>query len=67
MNRPAAGAGERGSVPEAQTPDARTDEQELASGRTAGTPVAVLSSVIVVVAALVLVALVIVVVAYALA
>jgi hypothetical protein len=54
-------------VPEAESPDARTDEQEVASGRTAATPVAVLSSVIVVVGALVLVVLAIVVVAYVLA
>lgn len=67
MNRPAASAGERRRVPEAESPAARTDEQEVASGRTAATPVAVLSSVILVVAALVLVVLAIVVVAYVLA
>jgi hypothetical protein len=32
-------------VPEAESPPSRTEEQEVASGRTASTPVAVLGSV----------------------
>jgi hypothetical protein len=67
VSRPAASGGERSRVPEAESPAARSDEQEVASGRTAATPVAVLTSTILVIAALVLVVLAIVVVAYLLA
>jgi hypothetical protein len=67
VSRPATSADERGRVPEAESPPARTDEQEVASGRTAGTPVAVLGTVIVVLAVLVLAVLAIVVVAYVIA
>ena len=67
MSRMAGGAGERDRVPDAESPAARTDEQETASGRTASTPVAVLSSVVVVIAALVLLVLALVVLAYVLA
>jgi hypothetical protein len=50
-----------------QSPVSRTDEQEVASGRTAATPVAVISGVIGVVAAAVLVVLALVVIGYVLA
>jgi hypothetical protein len=54
-------------APEAERPAARTEEQEVAGGRTASTPVGVLGSVIFVVAVAVLVVLAIAVVAYLLA
>ena len=50
-------------VPEAESPEARTDEQEIAAGRTAATPFFALGSVIFVIACAVLVVLAIVVVA----
>jgi hypothetical protein len=48
MGRPADSSADRGgepSVPEAQSPDARTEEQEVAAGRTAATPFLALGSV----------------------
>ena len=54
-------------MPEVETPEPRTEEQEVASGRTASTPVAVLGGVIGVIAVAVLVVLVLVAVGYALA
>jgi hypothetical protein len=67
MNRPADSAGSRERVPEAESPTARTDEQEVASGRTASTPFAVLGSVIFLIACLFAIVLVLVVVAFLLA
>lgn len=55
------------TVPEAQSPQARSDEHEHAGGRTASTPVALLVSVVAIVAALFVVVLVLVVAAYQLA
>lgn len=43
------------AVPEAQSPDARTEEQEVAAGRTAATPFLALGSVGLVIACAVLV------------
>lgn len=54
-----------GRKPEAEEPTARDVEQEVASGRTAATPVGVLLGVAVTVACLVLVVLVLVVLALA--
>jgi hypothetical protein len=54
-------------APEAERPEARSGAQEVASGRTASTPVAVLGGVIGAIALVVAVVLVLVVVAYALA
>jgi len=54
-------------VPEAESPTARSAEQEVAAGRTAATPAALLGSVITVIAAAVVVVLAIVVLAFALA
>jgi hypothetical protein len=45
MNRPADSAGRPTRVPEAESPAARSEEQEVAGGRTASTPFAVLGSV----------------------
>jgi hypothetical protein len=45
-------------VPEAESPLARSEEQEVAGGRTASTPVAVLGSVVFLIACGVLVVLV---------
>ena len=67
MNRPADSAGSRERVPEAESQTARTDEQEVASGRTASTPFAVLGSVIFLIACLFAIVLVLVVVAFLLA
>lgn len=53
--------------PQAESPEVRTGEQEVAAGRTASTPVAVLGGVVGVVALAVGVVLVLVAVAYALA
>ena len=55
------------AAPEAESPEGRSGEQEVAAGRTASTPVAVLGGVVGVVALAVVVVLVLVVVAYALA
>jgi hypothetical protein len=52
-----------GPEPAAEEPEARDVEQEVASGRTAATPVGVLLGVVVTVACLVLVVLVLVVLA----
>ena len=52
------------AAPEAQEPPVRDIEQELAGGRTAGTPAGVLLAVFVAIACLVLVALALVAVAY---
>jgi hypothetical protein len=47
MSRPADSAGdEPDRVPEAESPNVRTTEQEVAAGRTASTPVALLGSVV---------------------
>ena len=54
-------------APEAESPDARSGEQEVAAGRTAATPVALLGGVVGAVALAVVIVLVLVVVAYALA
>lgn len=54
-------------APEAESPDARTDEQEHAGGRTASTPVAVIASIATIVACLFIVVLALVVAAYQLA
>ena len=57
----------RERVPEAESPGARTEEQEVAGGRTASTPFAVLGSVIFLVAIAVGIVLAIVVLAFVLA
>lgn len=67
VNRPADSAGRPARVPEAESPTARTDEQEVASGRTAATPVAVIGTVGAIVAAAVLVVAAAVVLVYVLA
>jgi hypothetical protein len=54
-------------VPEAESPPSRTEEQEVASGRTASTPVAVLGSVVFLVACAVVLVLALVVLAIYLA
>jgi hypothetical protein len=54
-------------VPDAESPTARSEEQEVASGRTASTPVAVLGSVIFLIACAVAVVLALVVLAFYLA
>jgi hypothetical protein len=51
-------------VPEAESPIARSDEQEVASGRTASTPVALLANLALGIGLLVLVALTLAVLAY---
>jgi len=55
------------AAPEAESPEIRSTEQEVASGRTAATPVSVIGGVVGVVALAVAVVLVLVVVAYSLA
>lgn len=45
MSRPSDSAGHSEEVPEAQSPDARSEEQEIAAGRTAATPFLALGSV----------------------
>ena len=67
MTRATDQAGHRPHVPEVESPAARTEEQEVASGRTASTPVAVLGGVVGIVAAAVLVVLALIVLAYVLA
>jgi hypothetical protein len=54
-------------VPEAESPPARTEEQEVAGGRTASTPFAVLGSVAFLVGCLVALALALAVLAFYLA
>jgi hypothetical protein len=65
MQAPADMTTSGGRKPEAEEPTARDVEQEVASGRTAATPVGVLLGVAVTVACLVLVVLVLVVLALA--
>ncbi len=60
-------AGLESGAPDAESPEARTGEQEAASGRTAATPVAMLGGVVGVIALAVGVVLVLVAVGYALA
>lgn len=60
-------AGLESDAPEAESPEVRTGEQEVASGRTASTPVTVLGGVIGVIALAVGVLLILVAVGYALA
>ena len=67
MNRPADRASEPTAVPEAESPDARSEEQEVAAGRTAATPFFALGGVAFVIACVVAVLIVIVVLAMYLA
>jgi hypothetical protein len=67
MGRPAESADRRERVPEAESPTPRSQEQEVASGRTPATPVAVLGTVTAVVAAAVIVVAALVVLGYVLA
>lgn len=67
MSQPADSAGEGTHVPEAERPDARTEEQEVAAGRTAATPVAMLGGLVVIIACAVVVVLGLVVLAFYLA
>lgn len=67
MGRPAESAGRRERVPEAESPTPRSHEQEVASGRTAATPVAVVGTVAAVIAAAVIVVTALVVVGFVLA
>ena len=66
MSRSTHEAGLHEPAPEAERPESRSGEQEVAAGRTAATPVAMLG-VVGVIALAVAVVLVIVVIAYALA
>ncbi|MBA3434720.1 MAG: hypothetical protein H0U08_11590 [Actinobacteria bacterium] len=54
-------------MPEAESPDARTEEQEVAAGRTAATPFAALGGLVVIIACAVAVMLALVVLAFYLA
>ena len=67
MSRPADSAGGPTRAPEAESPTVRSAEQEVAAGRTAATPAALLGSVITIVAVAVVVVLALVVLAFALA
>jgi len=67
MSRLADSDAERKSVPEAESPDARTEEQEVAAGRTAATPFFALGSVAFVIACAVVVVVALVVLAMYLA
>ena len=67
MSRSTHEAGLHEPAPEAERPESRSGEQEVAAGRTAATPVAMLGGVVGVIALAVAVVLVLVVVAYALA
>lgn len=67
MSRPADRVTSQTRVPEAESPRARTEEQEVASGRTASTPAAAIATVLAVVAAVVVVVGALVVLAFALA
>ena len=66
MSHPADG-GEPAHAPEAESPNVRTEEQEVAAGRTAGTPVAMLGCLVVVIGCAVAVVLALVVLAFYLA
>jgi hypothetical protein len=57
VSPPADSGGEPSRVPEAESPAARTEEQEVAAGRTASTPFALLGSVVFLVACVVAVVL----------
>jgi hypothetical protein len=61
MSRPSDGANQPTDVPEAESPDARSEEQEIAAGRTAATPFLALGSVglVIAIAVVVVVALVV--------
>jgi hypothetical protein len=67
MSRPADSVGRPHPVPEAQSPDARSPEQEVAAGRSAATPVAVIGTVVLVVAAAVAVVVALVILGFVLA
>jgi len=67
MNRPDDSASEPTTVPEAESPDARSKEQEVAAGRTASTPFFALGGVAFLIACVVAVLIVIVVLAMYLA
>ncbi len=67
MSRSTDSASESGHVPEAESPDARTEEQEVAAGRTAATPFAALGGLVVIIACAVAVMLALVVLAFYLA
>ena len=67
MSRVTRQAGLESDAPEAESPEVRTGEQEVASGRAASTPVTVLGGVVGVIALAVGVVLVLVVVGYLLA
>jgi hypothetical protein len=67
LDSPAEGSVAPTRVPEADRPSSRSEEQEVAAGRTASTPFAALGSVAFVIAGLVVVALVLVVLAFYLA
>jgi hypothetical protein len=67
MSRPADSAGRLTRAPGAESPTARTEEQEVAAGRTAAVPVAVIGTVVAIVAAAVVVVLALVVLGFVLA
>ena len=67
MSRPSDTDERRPDVPEAESPDARTEEQEVAAGRTAATPFLALGSVGLVIACAVVVVVALVVLAMYLA
>jgi len=67
MNRPDDSASERTAVPEAESPDARSEEQEVAAGRTAATPLFALGGVAFLIACVVAVLIAVVVLAMYLA
>lgn len=67
MTRPESSTGEPASVPEAESPEVRTEEQELAAGRTAATPLFALGSVALLIACAVAVLIALVVLAMYLA
>lgn len=62
-----ADAGPHARVPEAESPTTRSDEQEVAAGRTASTPVAVIATVAAVIAVAVVLVAALVVLGFALA
>lgn len=61
------GQDESARAPHAESPDARTEEQEMAAGRTAATPVAALGGLVVLIGCAVAVMLALVVLAFYLA
>jgi hypothetical protein len=67
MARPADHGGSHTHVPAAESPAPRSGEQEVAAGRTAGTPVATIGTVVAVVAAAFIVVAALVVLGYLLA